>query len=155
MRTFDTLEALAAAKGDELGASAWFTITQDRIDEFARATEDHQWIHVDEARAAEGPFGHTIAHGNLVLSLIPFLASQVYEITIPGPRLNYGVNSAQFPIPVPVGSHLRCVCTLLDVEETPRGHLLTVRHEIEMKQPDGLRMPTPACVAETVVLLPA
>jgi acyl dehydratase len=155
MRTFDTLEALTAAKGDELGASSWLTVTQDRVDEFARATEDHQWIHVDVDRAAKGPFGHTIAHGYLTLSLIPFLASQVFEIAVPGPRLNYGLNSVRFPTPVPVGSHIRCVCTLLDVEETPRGHLLTIRNEIEVKQADGLRMPKPACVAESLVLLPA
>ena len=155
MRTFDTLEALAAAKGDELGASAWFTITQDRVDEFARATEDHQWIHVDKERAAKGPFGHTIVHGYLTLSLIPFLSSQVFEITVPGPRINYGVDAVRFPITVPVGSHVRCVSTLMDVEETSHGHLLTIRNEVEVKLADGLRLPEPACVAETLVLLPA
>ena len=153
MRTFDTVEALAAAKGEELGASPWLTMTQDRINEFAAATEDHQWIHVDSERAASGPFGSTIAHGYLTLSLLPFLSSQIFSLDVPGPKLNYGLNSVRFPTPVPVGSHIRCVSTLVAVEETAHGHRVTLRHEIELKLPDGVRTPKPACVAETIVLL--
>jgi acyl dehydratase len=155
MRRFDTIESLAAAKGEELGASSWMTMTQDRVNEFAEATEDHQWIHVDVERAASGPFGHTIAHGYLTLSLIPFLSSQVFSLDVPGPKLNYGLNSVRFPTPVPVGSHIRCVSTLMDLEETDHGHRLTFRHEVEVKLPDGVKMPKPACVAETIVLLTA
>jgi acyl dehydratase len=153
MRTFDTVEALSKAVGEELGASPWFTITQDRINHFAETTEDHQWIHVDPERAATGPFGHTIAHGYLTLSLIPFLSGQAYAIEIPGPRLNYGLNSVRFPTPVPVGAHVRLVATLTGVEETPTGHRVTIRNEIELKLADGMRTPKPACVAETLVLL--
>ena len=107
MRTFTTLDEVADAVGQELGTSDWLTIEQERVDQFADATGDHQWIHVDADRAAAGPFGGTIAHGYLTLSLIPLLGSQVFALDTPGAKLNYGVNKVRFPHPVRVGSKVR------------------------------------------------
>ena len=106
MRTFTTFDELAGAVGQELGTSEWLTIDQERVDQFADATGDHQWIHVDVERAAQGPFGGTIAHGYLTLSLIPLLGSQVFRLETPGAKLNYGVNKVRFPNPVRVGSRV-------------------------------------------------
>ena len=100
MRVFTTLDEIAAAAGEELGTSDWLVIDQDRVDTFADATGDHQWIHVDVERAAAGPFGGTIAHGYLTLSLLPVLGSQVFALETPGAKLNYGVNKVRFPNPV-------------------------------------------------------
>jgi acyl dehydratase len=148
LRVFTTFEELAEAAGCELGTSDWLEITQDRVDLFAEATGDHQWIHVDVARAAEGPFGGTIAHGYLTLSLIPLLGSQVFDLQTPGAKLNYGVNKVRFPHPVRVGQRVRLTVTLGEVAEIPTGRQLTLRHHVEI---DGESKP--ACVAETVVLL--
>ena len=93
--------------GEELGTSDWLTIDQERVDRFAEATGDHQWIHVDVERAADGPFGGTIAHGYLTLSLVPLFGSQIFALETPGAKLNYGVNKVRFPSPVPVGSRIR------------------------------------------------
>ena len=103
MRSLSTAEEIAAAVGTNLGSSNWLEITQDRIDQFADATDDHQWIHVDAEQAAEGPFGATIAHGYLTLSLIPLLGGDVYALDSPGPKINYGVNKVRFINPVKVG----------------------------------------------------
>jgi acyl dehydratase len=148
MRILDNLDALAAMSGEELGLSDWLEIDQQRVDRFADATGDHQWIHVDRARAAAGPFGGTIAHGYLTLSLIPFLGSQVFALETPGAKLNYGVNKVRFPHPVRVGSRIRSRVTMGEVTDLPTGKQLTVRHVIEIESQDK-----PACVAETVVLL--
>ena len=101
MRTFTSFDDLTAAVGEDLGASDWLTIEQDRVDAFAEATGDHQWIHVDVPRATAGPFGGTIAHGYLTLSLIPMLGAQVFGLETPGAKLNYGVNKVRFPVPAP------------------------------------------------------
>jgi acyl dehydratase len=148
MRILDNLDALAGMSGEELGLSDWLEIDQERVDRFADATGDHQWIHVDRARAAAGPFGGTIAHGYLTLSLIPFLGSQVFALETPGAKLNYGVNKVRFPHPVRVGSRIRSRVTMGEVTDLPTGKQLTVRHVIEIESQDK-----PACVAETVVLL--
>jgi acyl dehydratase len=148
MRILDNLDALPGMTGDELGLSDWLEIDQERVDRFADATGDHQWIHVDPGRAAVGPFGGTIAHGYLTLSLIPFLGSQVFALETPGAKLNYGVNKARFPHPVRVGSRIRSRVTMGDVTDLPTGKQLTLRHVIEIEGQDK-----PACVAETVVLL--
>ena len=116
MRTFTSLDELSDAAGEELGTSEWLTIEQERVDQFADATGDHQWIHVDVERAASGPFGGTIAHGYLTLSLIPLLGAQVFALDTPGAKLNYGVNKVRFPAPVPVGSRVR------DTVVGPGGH---------------------------------
>ena len=99
MRTFTTIDELEAAVGEELGVTEWIEIDQDRVNLFADATDDHQWIHVDEERSAAGPFGGTIAHGYLTLSLIPMLSSRIFTMDTPGPRLNYGLNKVRFPMP--------------------------------------------------------
>ena len=148
MRTFTTLEDLTAAVGEDLGASDWLTIEQERVDAFAEATGDHQWIHVDAERAAAGPFGGTIAHGYLTLALIPMLGTQVFSLETPGAKLNYGVNKVRFPAPVPVGSRVRAHARLVGVAEVPAGRQATFGWTIEIEGD-----PKPGCVAETVVLL--
>jgi acyl dehydratase len=148
MRTFTTYDELAAAVGEDLGTSDWLEITQDRVDAFADATGDHQWIHVDVARAEDGPFGGTIAHGYLTLSLVPFLGSQVFALETPGARLNYGVNKVRFPTPVKVGSRVRAQVSLAGLTDVPAGKQMQVKYVIEVDGEDK-----PACVAETVVLL--
>jgi acyl dehydratase len=148
MRVLDDLDQLAGMAGEELGTSDWLEIDQERVNAFAEATGDHQWIHVDVDRAAAGPFGGTIAHGYLTLSLIPFLGAQVFSLETPGARLNYGVNKVRFPSPLPVGSRIRNHVTMGKVTVLPAGKQLTLRHTIEIEG-----RPKPACVAETVVLL--
>lgn len=148
MRVFTTLEEVAGAAGEDLGSSDWFTIEQDRVNQFADATGDHQWIHVDEEKAANGPFGGTVAHGYLTLSLIPYLGAQVFGLETPGAKLNYGVNKVRFPNPVLVGSRIRSHVSIGEVTDLPKGKQLTVKHTIEIEGQDK-----PACVAESVVLL--
>jgi acyl dehydratase len=148
MRVLDDLDELARLTGQELGTSDWLQIDQGRVDLFADATGDHQWIHVDVERAAAGPFGGTIAHGYLTLSLIPFLGAQVFSLETPGAKLNYGVNKVRFPSPVRVGSRIRTRVVMGEVTDLPAGKQLTLRHTLEIEGQDK-----PACVAETVVLL--
>jgi acyl dehydratase len=148
VRTFTDLDQLAAAVGEDLGTSDWFEIDQHRIDLFADATDDHQWIHVDQERAANGPFGGTIAHGYLTVSLIPALSQSIFRVDTDGPRLNYGLNKVRFPSPVKVGSRVRAQATLAELTEVPAGHQLVVRYTIEIEGEAK-----PACVAETVVVL--
>ncbi|GAB4013148.1 MaoC family dehydratase [Nocardioides ultimimeridianus] len=148
MRVFTTFDELEQAAGEELGASEWVTIDQRRVNQFADATGDHQWIHVDLERAKQGPFGGTIAHGYLTLSLVPWLGSQVFSLQTPGAKLNYGVNKVRFPHPVLVGSKVRVHVKIATVTDIPKGKQLTVQHTIEI---DGVDKP--AMIAETVVLL--
>ena len=148
MRVFTSLDEVAAASGEQLGTSDWLRIDQDRVDRFADATGDHQWIHVDVERSKQGPFGGTIAHGYLTLSLVPLLGSQVFRFDTEGAKLNYGANKVRFPHPVLVGSKIRSHVTLADVADLPSGKQVTLRHSIEIEGVDK-----PACVAETVVLL--
>jgi acyl dehydratase len=148
VRVFSTVEEIEAAAGEEIGTTDWVEITQDRVDQFAEATGDHQWIHVDVARAKEGPFGGTIAHGYLTLSLVPWLGSQVFDLATPGAKLNYGVNKVRFPHPVRVGSRVRARVAVDQVVDVPAGKQLTMKYVVEIEDQDK-----PACVAETVVLL--
>ena len=148
MRTFTTLDELGDAVGEELGTSDWVTIDQEQVDRFAEATGDHQWIHVDVERAEAGPFGGTIAHGYLTLSLLPVLGSAVFSLETPGAKLNYGLNKVRFPSPVRVGSRIRDAVSVADVTDLPSGKQLTLRHVVEIEGEAK-----PACVAETVVLL--
>jgi acyl dehydratase len=148
MRTFTSLDDVAAAVGEDLGTSDWVTVDQERVDRFADATGDHQWIHVDVERAKDGPFGGTIAHGYLTLSLIPWLGSTVFTLETPGAKLNYGVNKVRFPSPLLVGRRIRSHVSVADVADVPAGKQLTLRHTVEIEGSDK-----PACVAETVVLL--
>ena len=148
MRTFTSFEEVSTAVGEDLGTTDWLEVTQERVDAFADATGDHQWIHVDVERAASGPFGGTIAHGYLTLSLIPYFAPQLYEVRTPGARLNYGVNKVRFPSPVRVGARIRASAVLLEVADVPAGKQLVTRYTVEIEG-----QPKPACVADTVVLL--
>jgi acyl dehydratase len=148
MRTFTTFEELEAAAGEEIGTTDWVQITQERVDQFAEATGDDQWIHVDVEKAKSGPFGGTIAHGYLTLSLVPWLGSHVFALETPGAKLNYGVNKVRFPNPVMVGSNVRAKVSVKEVLDIPAGKQLTLGYVIEIEGQDK-----PACVAETVVLL--
>ncbi len=148
MRVFGSFEEIEAAAGEEIGVGEWVEIDQDRVDAFADVTGDHQWIHVDRERAAQSPFGGTIAHGYLTLSLLPWLGSQVFSLETPGAKLNYGVNKVRFPAPVPVGSRIRTRVTMGESVAVAAGRQLTLQHVIEIEGADK-----PACVAETVVLL--
>ncbi len=141
------MSALPELVGTELGPTSWIEITQERIDAFAAATEDPQWIHIDAERAAEGPFGTTIAHGFLTLSLcVPML----YEI-LPerggGMAVNYGTNRVRFPAPVPSGSRVRGRFRVLGVEDARLGARATIEATIECEGVDK-----PVCIAELVVL---
>jgi acyl dehydratase len=148
MRVFTGLEELAAAKGEHLGRSEWHAVTQEQVNLFADATGDHQWIHVDVERAKNGPFGGTIAHGYLTLSLIPMLASEIFRVDGLSMGINYGTEKVRFPSPVRVGSRVRSGAELLDLRQAAQGVHAVVRHTIEIE--GGAK---PACVAETVSLL--
>jgi acyl dehydratase len=134
------------ARGEVLGTSDWLAVEQERIDQFADATGDHQWIHVDADRAKDGPFGRTIAHGFLTLSLLPVFFQQIYRVDGVRMAVNYGLNKVRFPAPTPVGSKLRATSQLVDVtplEGAAQGVLSTT---IEA---EGCEKPV--CVAESVV----
>jgi acyl dehydratase len=148
VRVFRSLDELTAAVGEEIGPSEWMTVTQKQVDTFADATGDHQWIHVDRARAAAGPFGGTIAHGYLTLSLVPLIASQLFHVDAMGAALNYGINKVRFPHHVLVGSRIRGTATIAEVTDVPAGKQMITRYVIEIED-----VAKPACVAETVVLL--
>ncbi|WP_028479723.1 MaoC family dehydratase [Nocardia sp. CNY236] len=141
-----TMATLRTAAGTELGASDWIAIDQQRIDAFAEATEDRQWIHVDPERAQAGPFGTTIAHGYLTLSLLPVMMSRLFRITDAGAQINYGVNRVRFPAPVPSGSRVRGRAMVTTVDEVPGGLQVTCVVTVERDGGDK-----PVCVAETVM----
>jgi len=145
MRIFDSIAALKEAVGEHLGHSDWHPVSQERVDAFADATGDHQWIHVDPAAAARGPFGTTIAHGYLMLSMIPMLASQVWRVEGVRMGINYGLNRVRFPSPLPTGSGLRAGVRLLSVEDVQGG--VQVVNEVTLERDGGDK---PCCVAETV-----
>ncbi|TMR99861.1 MaoC family dehydratase [Nonomuraea basaltis] len=147
-RVFASLEELESALDQPLGPGDWLVVDQERIDAFADATGDHQWIHVDPERAAAGPFGRTIAHGYLTLSLIPHFGRQLFRLDLGQARINYGVDKARFPSPVPVGSRLRAQAVFAGLRQTAAGPALTTRYTIEI---DGGRKP--ACVADTITLV--
>ncbi len=145
-RTTTTIAELPSLKGTELGTSDWIEVTQDRVNTFADATDDHQWIHVDVERAkAESPYGGPIGHGYLTLSLLIPLYAQVLTVSDAVMGVNYGLNKVRFPAPVPVGSKIRMVATLKDVEEVAGGLLLTISAVIEREGGDK-----PVCIAEPI-----
>jgi acyl dehydratase len=149
VRAFASLAELAGAAGESFGPSEPFVVEQPRINSFADATEDHQWIHTDPARAADGPFGAPIAHGYLTLSLIPYFARQLYSLDFAGARVNYGLNKVRFPAAVPVGSALTATATVVELRDEPSGGLLTMRFVLA-----AAGAPKPACIAETLTFLP-
>lgn len=152
-RTFDDLDGLHAAVGSLLGHSDWVVVDQQRINTFADATGDHQWIHVDPERAAAGPYGATIAHGYLTLSLVPALVATLVDYAGWPVKINYGSNKVRFPSPVLVGSRVRAAATMTAVEELPAGIQVRVLVTVEHEGPDGLARPKPALVAEVLTLL--
>ena len=131
--------------GAEYGPSSWIEVSQDRIDAFADATGDHQWIHVDRERAAQGPFGGTIGHGYLTLSLLPVMSYEVVPRQGDGMAVNYGLNKVRFPAPVPVGSRVRATFEVVGVDEEDWGGQATMKATIERDGGDK-----PVCVAEIV-----
>jgi acyl dehydratase len=151
MRSFPDIAALkqAAAAGDtELSVSPWVTVDQTMIDRFAQATGDFQWIHVDVARAKASPFGTTIAHGWLTLSLLARLSNETYRVEQLEARLNYGANKVRFTAPVPAGSRLRAKFRIVSVEDVAQGARLTSEAVVERDGSDK-----PVCVAELVGIL--
>jgi len=143
---FNSPAELESAVGKNLGSSDWLEITQERIDLFAEATGDHQWIHVDPERAKEGPFGTTIAHGYLTQSLVNYFLPQIVEVRGIKMGVNYGADRLRFPAPVPVGSRIRGTGELLKVEHTKDGGTqATVRVTVEIEGNDR-----PACIIDTI-----
>jgi acyl dehydratase len=148
VRTFESAQQLFAAAGDHIGSSEWHTITQQRIQAFADATDDHQWIHLDAERAATGPFGTTVAHGFLTLSLIPMLVREVYRVEQARMVVNYGLNRVRFPAPLPSGSDVRADVELLNVAEHDGRVQVTSRVTVNIRDAEK-----PCCVAETLTLV--
>ena len=146
MRTFRKLAELAALVGEDIATSDWITITQAQVDQFAEATGDHQWIHVDVERASQGPFGAPIAHGFLTLSLIPRFFESAIEVLDTRMGVNYGLNRVRFTAPVPVGSRLRAHMKLLQCQAIEgNGYQMTWGVTVEREGSDK-----PACVAESL-----
>jgi acyl dehydratase len=152
-RVFRTLEELEAAVGDDLGSSEWLRIDQERVDGFAQATGDTQWIHVDPVRAADGPFGTTVAHGYLTLALLPVLVGGLVDYAGWAVKVNYGSDKVRFPLPVRVGSSVRANASIGAVRTTAAGVQVTTRVTVEVRDPGGSIASKPALVAETLTLL--
>ncbi|MDZ4266606.1 MAG: MaoC family dehydratase [Mycobacterium sp.] len=146
MKKFNDLAEFVAAEGTQLGPTEWLEITQDRVNLFADATDDHQWIHVDPARAADGPFGGAIAHGLLTLSLIPHFTHQLYSVDNVKMAINYGYNKVRFITPVPVGAKLRARAEISSVTQLDSGVQATLSTTVEIQGSDK-----PAAVAESIV----
>jgi acyl dehydratase len=141
----ETLDDLASFVGKELGTSSWVDVDQARINSFAHATDDHQWIHVDAERAKDGPFGSTIAHGYLTLSLLIPMWTDILEVRDVHTKVNYGLNKVRFLNPVPSGSRIRAHATLTAFEAIPGGAQLTTDILVERQGSDK-----PACAAQLV-----
>jgi acyl dehydratase len=145
MMEFSSADELRAAKGTHLGYSEWVEITQERIDLFADATGDHQWIHTDPERAKDGPFGTTIAHGYLTLSITNYLFPQIMRVRGITMGVNYGANKVRFPAPVPVGSRIRLGAEILETEDVAGGIQVVTRNTVEVEGSDK-----PGCVVEAI-----
>jgi len=146
MRNFETLQELAALAGQPISTSDWVTITQEQINQFAQATGDHQWIHIDEERAKAGPFGAPIAHGFLTLSMIPLFFASAIHIVQTRMGVNYGLNRVRFTGPVPVGSRLRAGIKLLRADPVENGGF-QFTWEVSTER-EGVAKPV--CVAESI-----
>ena len=144
--TVEGIEAFRGLVGQHLGYSDWVGVDQERIDRFADATGDHQWIHVDRERAKAGPFGTTIAHGYLTLSLVPMLLSQVVRVEGVAFGVNYGCNRVRFPAPVPAGSDVRLGAALASVEDVAGGVQVAIDVTVEVRD-----APKPSCAAQVVL----
>lgn len=148
MKVFNGIDELRGSVGMHLGFSQWHEIDQKVVDAFADATGDHQWIHVDQQRAAAGPFGGTIAHGYLTLALLPMLTAEVYTVGGVSARMNYGADKLRFPSPVLVGSRVRAGVELNGVTSGRHGYQVATRVTIERDGGDK-----PACVVDTLALV--
>ncbi|MCH9668741.1 MAG: MaoC family dehydratase [Actinomycetia bacterium] len=146
MKRFNGLAELVAAEGELLGPTDWLEITQERVGLFADATDDHQWIHVDPQRAASGPFGGTIAHGLLTLSLIPHFTHQLYSVDNVAMAINYGYNRVRFITPVRVGASIRARAEIASVSQLDSAVQATLRTTVEIQGSEK-----PAAVAESIV----
>lgn len=146
MKVFDNLADFESAAGTELGPTDWLEVDQQRVDKFADATDDHQWIHVDPDRAASGPFGGTIAHGLLTLSLLPRFMHELYRVDNVAMAINYGFNKVRFITPVPVGAKLRASSRITQVDKLDTAVQATLVTTIEV---DGAAKP--AAVIESIV----
>ncbi|MDA4110282.1 MaoC family dehydratase [Mycolicibacterium holsaticum] len=146
MRTFKDLDELVAAEGSELGPTEWLEISQERVNLFADATDDHQWIHVDPKRAADGPFGGTIAHGLLTLSLLPHFMHQLYTVGNVTMAINYGYNKVRFITPVKVGAKVRARAEISKVDQLDGAVQSTMTTTVEIAGSEK-----PAAVAESIV----
>lgn len=146
MRNFETLQELAALAGQPISTSDWVTITQEQINQFAQATGDHQWIHIDEERAKAGPFGAPIAHGFLTLSMIPLFFASAIHIAQTRMGVNYGLNRVRFTGPVPVGSRLRASIKLLRADPVENGGF-QFTWEVSTEREGVVK---PVCVAESI-----
>jgi acyl dehydratase len=146
VRVFAGLDEFAAAQGQSLGTTQWVTVDQERIDMFAAATDDHQWIHVDAEKAAAGPFGSTIAHGLLTLSMLPVLLHELYRVDGVTMAVNYGFDKVRFAAPVPVNSRIRGSASIASVAAVPGGVQGHLRTTIEVEGASK-----PACVVESIV----
>ena len=145
MKTFQHLSDLQGLVGQEIATSDWITVDQQRIDQFAQATGDHQWIHIDPVRAAAGPFGTTIAHGFLTLSLLPEMGASAMTVADTRMGVNYGLNRVRFTAPVPVDSRLRGHFKLLACEPIEGGAQLTMQVTMQREGSDK-----PVCIAESL-----
>jgi acyl dehydratase len=146
VKKFSGLDEFVAAQGSQLGPTDWLEVTQDRVNLFADATDDHQWIHVDPERAANGPFGGTIAHGLLTLSLLPHFTHQLYTVDNIAMAINYGYNKVRFITPVRVGSKIRARAEIATVDQLEGAVQATVTVTVEIDGSDK-----PAAVAESIV----
>lgn len=146
MKVFDNLSEFVAAAGSQLGPTEWMEITQDRVNLFAEATDDHQWIHVDPERAAAGPFGGTIAHGLLTLSLLPHFMHQLYRVDNVALAVNYGYNKVRFITPVKVGANVRAAAVISKVDELDGAVQATMTVTVEIEGSEK-----PAAVVESIV----
>jgi acyl dehydratase len=146
VKKFNGLDEFVAAEGSQLGPTDWLEVTQDRVNLFADATDDHQWIHVDPERAANGPFGGTIAHGLLTLSLLPQFTHQLYTVDNVAMAINYGYNKVRFITPVRVGAKIRARAEIAKVDRLDGAVQATVTVTVEIDGSDK-----PAAVAESIV----
>ncbi|KUI20532.1 dehydratase [Mycobacterium sp. GA-1285] len=146
MKKFSDLDEFIAAQGSQLGPTDWLEVTQDRVNLFADATEDHQWIHVDPEKAANGPFGATIAHGLLTLSLLPHFSHQLYTVGNVAMAINYGYNKVRFITPVKVGAKIRARAELTKIDQLDGAVQSTMTTTIEIEGSEK-----PAAVAESIV----
>jgi acyl dehydratase len=146
VKVFNDLNEFAAAKGSQLGPTEWMEISQDRVNLFADATDDHQWIHIDPAKAADGPFGGTIAHGLLTLSLLPHFSHQLYRVDGITLAVNYGYNKVRFITPVKVGARIRARGEVTAINQLEGAVQATTTLTVEIEGSEK-----PAAVAESII----